>query len=89
VMPAEPPGFLTLFYVGVVPEMRGRGYVDDLLAAGTATLLDARAEGGTEKPLRADTDVANAPMAAAFGRAGWTRFAGRREYVVDLTSTRG
>ena len=71
VMPAEPPGFLTLFYVGVVPEMRGRGYVDDLLAAGTATLLDARAEGGTEKPLRADTDAANAPMAAAFGRAGW------------------
>ena len=89
VMPAEPPGFLTLFYVGVVPEMRGRGYVDDLLAAGTATLLDARAEDGTEKFLRADTDVANAPMAAAFGRAGWTRFAGRREYAVDLTSTRG
>jgi len=23
VMPAEPPGFLTVFYVGVVPEMRG------------------------------------------------------------------
>ena len=86
VMPAEPPGFLTLFYVGVVPEMRGRGYVDDLLAAGTVTLLGARAQGG--KPLRADTDVANAPMAAAFRRAGWTRFAGRREYVVDLTAGR-
>ena len=85
VMPAEPPGFLTVFYVGVVPEMRGRGYVDDLLAAGTLSLLGARAEGGTEKPLRADTDVANAPMAAAFGRAGWRRFAGRREYVVDLS----
>lgn len=88
VMPAEPPGFLTVFYVGVVPEMRGRGYVDDLLAAGTVTLLGARAEGGAEKPLRADTDVANAPMAAAFGRAGWARFAGRREYAVDLTSAR-
>ena len=25
VMPAEPSGFLTLFYVGVVPEMRGAG----------------------------------------------------------------
>jgi GNAT superfamily N-acetyltransferase/ribosomal protein S18 acetylase RimI-like enzyme len=86
VMPAEPPGFLTIFYVGVVPEMRGRGYVDDLLAAGTATLLDARAQGGAEKPLRADTDVSNAPMAAAFGRAGWTRFAGRQEYVADLAS---
>ena len=84
VMPAEPPGFLTIFYVGVVPEMRGRGYVDDLLAAGTAALLGARAQSGGEKPLRADTDVANTPMAAAFRRAGWTRFAGRREYVADL-----
>jgi hypothetical protein len=89
VMPAEPPGFLTLFYVGVVPEMRGRGYVDDLLAAGTATLLDARAQGGAEKPLRADTDVSNAPMAAAFGRTGWTRFAGRQEYVADLAPALG
>jgi len=83
-MPAEPPGFLTIFYVGVVPRMRGRGYVDDLLAAGTATLLEARGTG--EKPLRADTDVANAPMAAAFERAGWARFAGRREYVMDLAA---
>jgi GNAT superfamily N-acetyltransferase len=82
VMPAEPPGFLTIFYVGVVPEMRGQGYVDDLLAAGTATLLEVRRSGGNEKPLRADTDVANGPMATAFERAGWTRFAGRREYVI-------
>ena len=88
VMPAEPPAFLTVFYVGVVPEMRGRGYVDDLLAAGTAVLLGARAHGGNEKPLRVDTDVANAPMNAAFERAGWARFAGRREYSVDLTSGR-
>jgi GNAT superfamily N-acetyltransferase len=82
VMPAEPPGFLTIFYVGVVPEMRGQGYVDDLLATGTATLLEVRRRGGNEKPLRVDTDVANGPMAAAFERAGWTRFAGRREYVI-------
>jgi RimJ/RimL family protein N-acetyltransferase len=88
VMPAEPPAFLTLFYVGVVPEMRGRGFVDDLLAAGTATLIEARRRDNDEKPLRADTDVANAPMAAAFERAGWTRFAGRREYVVELSSGR-
>ncbi len=83
VMPAEPPAFLTIFYVGVVPGMRGRGYVDDLLAAGTATLLAARSR--DEKPLIADTDVSNAPMAAAFERAGWARFASRREYVVDPT----
>jgi len=83
-MPAEPPGFLTIFYVGVVPEMRERGYVNDLLAAGTATLLEARRK--TDKPLIADTDVSNAPMAAAFERAGWTRFAGRQEYAVDLSA---
>ncbi len=84
VMPAEPPGFLTIFYVGVVPRMRGQGYVDDLLAAGTATLLEARRRDSNDKPLLADTDVANEPMAAAFERAGWVRFAGRREYIMDL-----
>ena len=82
IMPAEPPGFLTIFYVGVVPDMRGRGYIDDLLAAGTTTLLQASRNG---KPLIADTDVSNAPMAAAFERAGWARFAGRREFVKDLS----
>ena len=66
--------------------MRGWGYVDGLLAAGTATLLGPRA--GTEKPLRADTDVANTPMAAAFRRTGWESFAGRREYVAHLDSAR-
>jgi GNAT superfamily N-acetyltransferase/RimJ/RimL family protein N-acetyltransferase len=84
VMPAEPPGFLTLFYIGVVPMMRGQGYVHDLLAAGTATLLEAQSK--NEKPLIADTDVANVPMAAAFERARWTRFAGRQEYVVSLSA---
>jgi ribosomal protein S18 acetylase RimI-like enzyme len=83
VMPAEPPAFLTIFYVGVVPAMRGRGYVDDLLAAGTATLVEA-GSGAGDRPLRADTDIANAPMAAAFWRAGWEEFARRREYRVDL-----
>jgi RimJ/RimL family protein N-acetyltransferase len=82
IMPAEPPGFLTIFYVGVAPGMRGRGYVNDLLAAGTATLLEAGRK--NDKPLIADTDVSNAPMAAAFERAGWIRFAGRQEYTIDL-----
>jgi hypothetical protein len=88
VMPAEPPGFLTIFYVGVVPAMRGQGYVDDLLAAGTTTLLDAGKKDGDAKPLLADTDVSNHPMSAAFERAGWSRFAGRREYVMDLSANR-
>ncbi len=86
VMPAHPPAFLTIFYVGVVPDLRGHGYVDDLLSAGTATLLDARGSDGT--PLRADTDVSNAPMSAAFERAGWARFASRREYAADLARAR-
>ena len=83
VMPANPPGFLTIFYVGVVPTMRGQGYVDDLLTAGTATLLETRRK--NDMPLIADTDVSNEPMAAAFERAGWRRFAGRQEYVMDLS----
>jgi GNAT superfamily N-acetyltransferase len=86
VMPAEPPGFLTIFYVGVLPRMRGHGYIDDLLAASTASLLEARRK--NDKPLIADTDVANVPMADAFERAGWARFAGRREYVIDLAADR-
>jgi hypothetical protein len=68
-----------------VPEMRGQAYVDDLLGAGTVTLLKAQKGDGREKPLLTDTDVSNAPMAAAFERAGWARFASRREYVLNLT----
>ena len=82
VMPAKPVA-MTINYIGVVPEHRGKGYVDDLLALGTATLHEAGPESIT-----ADTDARNKPMAAAFERAGWARFAGRREYVVDLSSDR-
>ena len=66
----------------------GQGYIDDLLAAGTATLLSGRKKGGNEKLLRADTDVVNTPMAAAFRRAGWVEFASRREFVVDPIADR-
>jgi hypothetical protein len=68
------------------PGGEARVNIDDLLAAGTAALLKVRESNG--KPLIADTDVANEPMAAAFERAGWTRFAGRREYVIALTPDR-
>ncbi len=79
VLPATIPAASTIGYVGVVPEHRGHGYVDDLLARAMATLHAAG-------PARivADTDVANAPMAAAFRRAGFRQFATRREYRVDL-----
>lgn len=53
-------------YIGVLAEHRGNGYVDDLLARGTSTLLAAGAG-----HVIAGTDVANVPMAAAFARAGY------------------
>ena len=84
VMSAESPGFLTIFYVGVVPEMRGQRYVDELLAAATTALLGARVQGGGEKPLWADTDVTNAPMAAAFGRDGRGSRRGESTSLISL-----
>ncbi|MEU0565579.1 GNAT family N-acetyltransferase [Nonomuraea sp. NPDC005983] len=57
----------SIAYIGVVPEHRGHGYVNDLLARGTRTL----AEAGVERVVAA-TDVANTPTAAAFLRAGYS-----------------
>jgi ribosomal protein S18 acetylase RimI-like enzyme len=54
-------------YIGVLPEHRGRGYVDDLLLEATHLLVEA---GATE--IDAATDVGNTPMAAAFMRCGYT-----------------
>ncbi len=53
-------------YLGVVPEFRGRGYVDEVLAE--ITRLHAT---NGESRITATTDMGNAPMAAAFGRAGY------------------
>src|SRR5262249_10499195 len=63
-------------YAGVVPEQRGQGYVDDLLAEAVTTLTAAGAS-----VIRADTDVANVPMANAFRRAGFEEFSTRTEYI--------
>ncbi|NJP93203.1 GNAT family N-acetyltransferase [Nonomuraea sp. FMUSA5-5] len=57
----------SIAYIGVVPEHRGHGYVDDLLARGTRTL----AEAGLQRVVAA-TDVANVPTANAFLRAGYS-----------------
>jgi RimJ/RimL family protein N-acetyltransferase len=71
----EPVGFVIpahngynpiIAYIGVVPAHRGRGYVDEVLAAGTGLLA---AEGVPR--IRAATDVGNVPMARAFARAGY------------------
>jgi ribosomal protein S18 acetylase RimI-like enzyme len=77
VMPSRNPTFAVIGYIGVVPEQRGRGYIDDLLAQATATLAASGASA-----IRADTDVANLPMAHAFQRAGYQQFATRREYML-------
>ncbi|MEJ3744719.1 GNAT family N-acetyltransferase [Actinomycetes bacterium KLBMP 9797] len=71
----EPVGFVCparnnynpiIGYISVLPAHRGNGYIDDLLAEGTRILA---AEGVPH--IRAATDVGNAPMAAAFARAGY------------------
>ncbi|MCK2219214.1 GNAT family N-acetyltransferase [Actinomadura sp. ATCC 31491] len=59
-------------YLGVVPEHRGHGYVDDLLAE----ITRFHAERG-ERRVVADTDLGNTPMARAFERAGYRVFAVR------------
>jgi RimJ/RimL family protein N-acetyltransferase len=81
----EPVGFVIpahngynpiIAYLGVVPAHRGHGYVHDVLAAGTRLL----AAQGVHR-IRAATDVGNAPMAAAFARAGYLIF----ERQIDMT----
>ena len=69
-IPSANAGGHVIGYLGVVPEMRGRGYVDDLLGEITRILIDAGAE-----RIVADTDTTNVPMARAFERAGYRNFA--------------
>ena len=54
-------------YIGVLPEHRGRGYIDEILAETTRVLVTEAGAG----VIHADTDLANRPMAAAFERAGY------------------
>jgi RimJ/RimL family protein N-acetyltransferase len=79
VMPAENDGGPIIYYIGVVPEYRGQGYVDDLLTQGTTVLQEA---GATR--IVADTDKVNIPMARAFERAGYRRFLTRVAYAINL-----
>jgi RimJ/RimL family protein N-acetyltransferase len=80
----EPVGFVLpsrnayhpiIAYIGVVPEHRGHGYIDGLLAEGTRILAG---EGAAQ--IRAATDVGNVPMARAFERAGYVTF----EHQIDM-----
>jgi GNAT superfamily N-acetyltransferase len=61
-MPTRVPSAATIGYIGVAPEMRGKGYGEILLGPGTATLLKTGAS-----LLCGDTDVDNRPMAKSSG----------------------
>jgi GNAT superfamily N-acetyltransferase len=71
----EPVGFViparndynhVIGYLAVVPEHRGNGYINDILAEGTRVLA------AQDPPcIRAATDLGNAPMAGAFQRLGY------------------
>jgi RimJ/RimL family protein N-acetyltransferase len=74
----EPVGFVTparndynpiIGYLAVLPEHRGNGYIDEILAEGTRIL----AAQGVPR-IRAATDLGNTPMANAFQRAGYVNF---------------
>jgi GNAT superfamily N-acetyltransferase len=56
-------------YLGVLPGLRGRGYISDLVAETT------RFHAGRGEPrIAATTDTTNLPMAAAFERAGYRAY---------------
>lgn len=65
-IPSATPYNRNVGYLGVLPVWRGQGLVDDLLGA----ITRIHAESGAET-ITATTDTGNAPMAAAFERAGY------------------
>lgn len=81
----RPVGFVTparneynpvIGYIAVLPEHRGNGYIDEILAEGTRIL------GAQDVPrIRAATDVGNTPMANSFHRVGYVNF----ERTVNMT----
>lgn len=72
-IPSANAGGPVVGYLGVVPEYRGRGLINDLLAEVTHQLAETGAE-----HIRADTDFGNVPMAKSFERQGYRKFAVRR-----------
>lgn len=65
-IPSATPYHRNVGYLGVVPELRGHGYVSEILAA----ITRFQAENGADR-ITATTDLGNHPMAAAFTRAGY------------------
>lgn len=79
IMPIENDGGATIGYIGVIPEHRGKGYVNDLLNQGTLTL---KSNGAAR--IRSDADINNAPMIRAFQHARYKQFASRRQYYYSM-----
>lgn len=77
-IPSATPTNRNVGYLAVLPEHRGRGYVDEILAF----ITRFHAEQGAPR-ITATTDAANAPMAAAFRRAGFRC----TETRIDLEAT--
>lgn len=69
VIPARNDYNPIIAYLAVLPEHRGNGYINDILAEGTRIL--ARHD---VPRIRASTDLGNTPMANAFQRAGYVHF---------------
>jgi len=82
-LPSANEGGPVVGYQGVVPEYRGRGFVDDLLGETTRFL----AERGAPR-IVADVDTANRPMVAAFVRARYRCFAVRLVVAPGVDSQR-
>lgn len=77
-IPSANNGGPVVGYLGVVPEHRGHGYSDDLVAEITHLLAEEIERGAAKSDrIGADTDKTNLPMAAAFERAGYRNFAVR------------
>ncbi|MER6115289.1 GNAT family N-acetyltransferase [Streptomyces sp. NPDC001743] len=84
----EPVGFVIparnnyhpiIAYIGVLPGLRGHGYIDELLAEGTRVLAG---QDGVER-IRAATDLGNVPMAKSFARLGYVNFERAFDMVWD------
>lgn len=66
IIPSRSAYDASVSYLGVEPEYRGHGYVDDLLAE----ITHIHANAGAPR-ITGTTDTTNAPMAAAFLRGGY------------------
>ncbi|NGO74637.1 GNAT family N-acetyltransferase [Streptomyces sp. YC504] len=80
-IPSATPYARNVGYIGVLPEFRGRGYVDEVLAE----ITRFQAAAGAER-ITATTDQGNVPMAAAFARAGFRVTEIRMVYSVPSAS---